>query len=80
MGRCGRAQLPEAVLPGHRTLEAAPAATGHFGRPIRLEFAMEHWKWQVPTVAQGRFSTQGVPDEELRDYRRIQNGFRQYWD
>jgi hypothetical protein len=25
-------------------------------------------------------SAQAVPDEELPDYRRIQNGFRQYWD
>jgi hypothetical protein len=40
----------------------------------------EHWKWRVPKVVQSRFSPQRVPDEELSDYRRIQNGFRQYWD
>jgi prepilin-type N-terminal cleavage/methylation domain-containing protein/prepilin-type processing-associated H-X9-DG protein len=41
---------------------------------------VEHWKWRVPKVVKGRFSTQAVPDEELPDYRRMQNGFRQYWD
>jgi len=41
---------------------------------------VEHWKWRVPKVVKARFSIQSVPDEELPDYRRLQNGFRQYWD
>ncbi len=40
----------------------------------------EHWKWRVPKVVRVKFNVQPVPDEELPDYRRVQDGFRQYWD
>ena len=40
----------------------------------------EHWKWRVPKVVKARFATQYVPDEELPDYRRVQEGYRQNWD
>jgi len=38
----------------------------------------EHWKWRVPKVYNGRLP-QPVPDEELPDLRRMQNGYKQYW-
>ncbi|HWI56596.1 MAG TPA: prepilin-type N-terminal cleavage/methylation domain-containing protein [Bacillota bacterium] len=40
----------------------------------------EHWRWRVPKVVRAQFSAQPVPEEELPDYRRVQNGFRQTWD
>jgi prepilin-type N-terminal cleavage/methylation domain-containing protein/prepilin-type processing-associated H-X9-DG protein len=40
----------------------------------------EHWKWRVPKVVRTRFAAQSVPDEELPDYRRVQEGYRQKWD
>jgi prepilin-type processing-associated H-X9-DG protein len=40
----------------------------------------EHWKWRVPKVVIVRLSPQYVPDEELPDYRRVQDGVRQTWD
>jgi prepilin-type N-terminal cleavage/methylation domain-containing protein/prepilin-type processing-associated H-X9-DG protein len=40
----------------------------------------EHWKWRVPKVVQSRFAIQYVPDEELPDYRRVQDGYRQNWN
>ena len=40
----------------------------------------EHGKWRVPKVVNSRFATQYVPDEELPDYRRLQEGYRQKWD
>ncbi len=38
----------------------------------------EHWKWRVPKVYQG-ILPQRVPDAELPDYRRMQEGYRQSW-
>lgn len=42
----------------------------------------EHWKWRVPKVYTGPFppELQDVPDAELPDYRRMQDGYRQSWD
>jgi prepilin-type N-terminal cleavage/methylation domain-containing protein/prepilin-type processing-associated H-X9-DG protein len=40
----------------------------------------ERWKWRVPKVVKTRFAVQPVPDEELPDYRRVQEGYRQNWD
>src|SRR5437588_4127522 len=39
----------------------------------------ERWRWKVPKVVKVRFSVQVVPDEELPDYRRMQNGYKQQW-
>jgi prepilin-type N-terminal cleavage/methylation domain-containing protein/prepilin-type processing-associated H-X9-DG protein len=39
----------------------------------------EHWKWRVPKAYAGTF-VQPVPDAELPDYRRMQDGYRQSWD
>jgi prepilin-type processing-associated H-X9-DG protein len=39
----------------------------------------EHWKWRVPKKYQG-WLPQAVPDEELPDYRRLQEGYRQHWN
>ncbi len=40
----------------------------------------ELWRWRVPKKVKMRFSAQQVPDEELRDYQRVQGGFRQNWE
>jgi prepilin-type N-terminal cleavage/methylation domain-containing protein/prepilin-type processing-associated H-X9-DG protein len=42
----------------------------------------EHWKWKVPKVYTGPYppEVQDVPDAELPDYRRMQDGYRQSWD
>lgn len=40
----------------------------------------ERWRWKVPKVPKARFSPQPVPMEELPDYRRMQEGFRQRMD
>ena len=39
----------------------------------------EHWKWRVPKVYNGNLP-QPVPDPELPDYRRMQDGYRQSWN
>jgi prepilin-type N-terminal cleavage/methylation domain-containing protein/prepilin-type processing-associated H-X9-DG protein len=39
----------------------------------------ERWKWKVPK-AYGGSLPQPVPDEELPDYRRMQEGYRQSWN
>ena len=39
----------------------------------------ERWKWRVPKVYNGRLP-QFVPDAELPDYRRLQDGYRQSWN
>ena len=39
---------------------------------------VERWKWKVPKVYRGLLP-QSVPDEELPDYRRMQEGYRQSW-
>jgi prepilin-type processing-associated H-X9-DG protein len=43
---------------------------------------VERWKWRVPKVYRGPYPpmAQSVPDEELPDYRRMQEGYRQSWD
>ena len=38
---------------------------------------VEHWRWKQPKVSTARFAAQYVPDAELPDLRRMQNGFRQ---
>ncbi len=40
----------------------------------------EHWRWRVPKVVRVQLAAQPVPDEELPDYRRVQDGIRQTWD
>ncbi len=42
----------------------------------------EHWKWVVPKVYLGPSPpiAQQVPDPELPDYRRMQEGYRQSWN
>ena len=42
----------------------------------------EHYKWRVPKVYTGPFPpmSQSVPDAELPDYRRMQEGYRQSWN
>ena len=40
----------------------------------------EHWKWRVPKVVKEKLAPQDVPDAELPDYRRMQEGYRQSWD
>jgi prepilin-type N-terminal cleavage/methylation domain-containing protein/prepilin-type processing-associated H-X9-DG protein len=37
----------------------------------------ERWRWRVPKVVFARSSIQAVPDAELPDYRRVQEGFKQ---
>jgi prepilin-type N-terminal cleavage/methylation domain-containing protein/prepilin-type processing-associated H-X9-DG protein len=39
----------------------------------------ERWKWKVPKTFGGSLP-QPVPDEELPDYRRMQDSYRQSWD
>ena len=39
----------------------------------------ERWKWRVPKAFNGSLP-QTVPDAELPDYRRMQDGYRQSWD
>ena len=39
----------------------------------------EHWRWRVPEVVTPAVP-QPVPDVELPDYRRLQNGYRQSWN
>jgi prepilin-type N-terminal cleavage/methylation domain-containing protein/prepilin-type processing-associated H-X9-DG protein len=51
-------------------------------RGCNLSFAdghAERWKWKVPKVYSGNLP-QTVPDEELPDYRRMQDGYRQSWN
>jgi prepilin-type N-terminal cleavage/methylation domain-containing protein/prepilin-type processing-associated H-X9-DG protein len=51
-------------------------------RGCNLSFAdghAERWKWKVPKVYSGNLP-QPVPDEELPDYRRMQDGYRQSWN
>jgi prepilin-type processing-associated H-X9-DG protein len=40
---------------------------------------VEHWKWRAPKVYQGSLP-QPVSSEELPDYRRLQDGYRQSWN
>ena len=40
----------------------------------------ERWKWVVPKVVRVHFRPQDVPQEELPDYRRMQNAYRMSWD
>ena len=40
----------------------------------------ERWKWRVPKVVKVKYAPQPVPDEELPDYRRMQEGYRQSWN
>jgi prepilin-type N-terminal cleavage/methylation domain-containing protein/prepilin-type processing-associated H-X9-DG protein len=40
----------------------------------------EHWKWRVPKVVIRRLDPQPVPEAELPDYRRMQEGYRQGFD
>jgi len=40
---------------------------------------VEHWKWRAPKVYRG-FLPQSVTPDELPDYRRLQNGYRQSWN
>jgi len=40
----------------------------------------ERWKWRVPKVVRVIFAPQPVPPEEMPDYQRVQEGFRQRWD
>ena len=56
-------------LPANRHSQAAnfSFADGH----------VERWRWKYPKISTVRFAAQDVPDAELPDYRRIQNGFRQ---
>jgi prepilin-type N-terminal cleavage/methylation domain-containing protein/prepilin-type processing-associated H-X9-DG protein len=39
----------------------------------------EHWKWKVPKTFGGSLP-QSVPPAELPDYRRMQSGYKQYWN
>ena len=56
-------------LPANRHSQAANLsfADGH----------AEHWRWKYPKISTVHFAAQYVPDNELPDYRRMQNGFRQ---
>ncbi len=38
----------------------------------------EHWKWKVPKTYKGSLP-QAIPDEELPDYRRMQDAYLQRW-
>jgi prepilin-type processing-associated H-X9-DG protein len=52
------------------------------GQGGNLSFAdghAERWKWKVPKVYSGSLP-QPVPTEELPDYRRMQDGYRQRWN
>ena len=40
----------------------------------------EHWKWRAPKTVSSRFTTQYVRDDELPDYRRMQDAYKQNWD
>ncbi len=40
----------------------------------------ERWKWRVPKEVKVKFSSQAVPEEELPDYRRMQNAYRMSWN
>lgn len=53
------------------------------GRGCNLSFAdghVEHWRWRVPKVVRVRLAAQPVPDDELPDYRRVQEAVRQSWE
>ena len=52
------------------------------GQAGNLAFAdghAERWKWRVPKTYSGSLP-QAVPNGELPDYRRMQAGYKQYWD
>lgn len=64
--------------PGDRSWWDLPA--NRHSQGANLSFAdghAEHWRWKHPKVLKMRSVPQYVPDEELPDYRRMQNGFRQ---
>jgi prepilin-type N-terminal cleavage/methylation domain-containing protein/prepilin-type processing-associated H-X9-DG protein len=51
------------------------------GQGCNFSFAdghVERWRWQVPKTVRVSFSAQWVGDDELPDYRRFQQGFKQY--
>jgi prepilin-type N-terminal cleavage/methylation domain-containing protein/prepilin-type processing-associated H-X9-DG protein len=51
------------------------------GQGCNFSFAdghVERWRWQVPKTVRVSFSAQWVGDDELPDYRRFQDGFKQY--
>jgi prepilin-type N-terminal cleavage/methylation domain-containing protein/prepilin-type processing-associated H-X9-DG protein len=64
--------------PGERSWWDLPA--NRHSQGANLSFAdghAEHWRWKYPKIPTIRFAPQYVPDAELPDYRRMQNGFRQ---
>ena len=53
------------------------------GQGCNFSFAdghVEHWRWRVPKTVRVRLAAQAVPDEELPDYRRVQQAVRQSWE
>ena len=40
----------------------------------------ERWKWKVPKAVLVRLAPQPVLPEEMPDYRRVQEGYKQRWD
>jgi len=68
----------EDYWPGDRSWWDLPA--NRHSQGANFSFAdghAEHWRWKHPKVSTARFAAQYVPDAELPDYRRMQNGFRQ---
>jgi prepilin-type N-terminal cleavage/methylation domain-containing protein/prepilin-type processing-associated H-X9-DG protein len=41
---------------------------------------VEHWRWRAPKTVRVKFAPQPVPDDELADYRRVQDGIKQFKD
>jgi len=51
------------------------------GQGCNFSFAdghVERWRWKVPKTVKVFLSVQAVPPEELPDFRRFQQGFKQY--
>ena len=66
-------------FPGSQVWWDIPASRHSQG--CNLSFAdghVERWRWRVPKTYQGSLP-QAVPDEELPDYRRMQDGYLQQW-
>lgn len=53
---------------------------GQAGNFVFADGHAERWKWRVPKEVRVRLSAQEVPEAELPDYRRVQQGFRQRWE